>query len=467
MKLLPHQNALLETFFNPVSKRVILLQGDVGLGKSAALVALAGRLLRERPTARVLFLVPGALRFQFVEMLRDAGNPTLLVDRYHFREMLDSTTGEEFWPSGKVVVLSRDFAKQPDIRDSLADARWDLVIADEAHSIRGALAEALRKVGASAERVILVTATSYGVEAPDAFPAEGATVVEWRRDRVVDQDGKPLDAALRPILHEISFTLNAAELTLRATVGGLCEILGGATGAEGLRTTVLLRSLESSPAALEGALQRIAEGLEKQESVDALLEASEEEVPEDRLTMRLDHATAEKAAGIAARALQEIEAIGVDSKLGAFARLLSGLNEATIPLRRICVLTHYLSTLYYLAADIEDRDMTCQLLHSGMGADDRLRSLTLFSDAGKILVATTAVMTEGLTLAEVTDLILYDIPGSNNALQQVIGRFDRLSRLSQLNVHVLTPSNNSDVSTSASIVLLRDLLGRGSQVVTK
>src|SRR5664280_890268 len=91
MRLLPHQIAFVETFFNPASKRVILLRGEAGLGKSGALVALASKFLRERPTARALFVVPGAaLRAHFVDKLRDAGVPTLSVDRYQFREMLDS-----------------------------------------------------------------------------------------------------------------------------------------------------------------------------------------------------------------------------------------------------------------------------------------------------------------------------------------------------------------------------------------
>ncbi len=77
MRLLPHQTALLDIFFNPTSERVVVLRGDVGLGKSVALVALAGRLLRERPTARALFLVPGATRSQFVELLRREDTPTL------------------------------------------------------------------------------------------------------------------------------------------------------------------------------------------------------------------------------------------------------------------------------------------------------------------------------------------------------------------------------------------------------
>jgi len=456
MKLLPHQTALVETVFNPASKRVILLRGDVGLGKTAALVAVVGRLLQERPMARALFLVPSVLQLQIVEMLRDANVPSLLVDRYRFREMLDATAGGEIWPGGTVAVLSLDFGKQPDVRDSLARTHWDLVIAEEGHWIRGARAEALHRIGASAERVVLTVQRE--LEPPAVFQAADATVVEWWRERIVDDEGKLLYSAPRSVLHEIRFSLNAAELRLRATVSDLCEILGDIAGTESWRAMTLFRSLESSPAALERALQRLAERAAL-ESVDDPLEPLEDSIPDENIsTGQLDRPTAEKVAGVTGRALQEIEAIAGDSKLDAFGVLLTTLNEVKTPSRRFCVITDYRATLYYVAAEVEGRGMDYLLLHGGMAAEARTQSLELFSNAGGILVATTAVMTQPINLSEVTDLVLYDVPGSKLVLQQVLGRFDRIGRLRQLNVHVLVPSNSSDGAISKSLGLLREIL---------
>ena len=137
MQLLPHQVAFVGAFFDPKSKHVILLRAAVGLGKSTALVALVIRLLRERPTAKVLLLAPGALRLQFVDRLRSAGIPTLSVDRYQFREMIESASGQELWPAGVVSVLSREFARQEDIVQALTVTRWDLLIVDEADQFGG------------------------------------------------------------------------------------------------------------------------------------------------------------------------------------------------------------------------------------------------------------------------------------------------------------------------------------------
>ena len=458
-RLLPHQAAFVETVFNPSSKRVIVLRADVGLGKSAALIAVSGRLLHDRPMARALYLVPAGLRLQIAERLREGGVPSLLVDRYRFREILDTSIGEDIWPRGTVFVLSLEFASQPDIRDSLTRTNWDLLIADEAHVFTGARAETLRRIGASAERLIFAAATHQNITAGDDFDGnkDEATVVEWRTDQIVDHAGKKLFVTARPLLHEIPYSPNSAEMALRATVGDLYRILFGARATESWKAILFLRSLESSPAALERVLKRFSVKL-RMDGTEYELETFEGEVPEeDTSTSRLDRATREEAAGVALRALQEIEVLSGDSKLAAFGEWLNHLNQIKTPSQRICVIAEFRATLFYIAAEIEGRGLKYQLLHGEMRSDERAQSLQSFSIGNGILVATSAVMT-GTDLSYVTDLMLYDIP-NGIGLQQVLGRFNRFGRLNELNVHVLLPSNGQTSFVTKSVELLHETLG--------
>jgi len=376
--------------------------------------------------------------------------------------MLDSTTGVELWPTGVVAVVAREFARQEDILYALARTRWDLLIVDEAHQFGGTLAtEALRRVGESSQRVVL--ATLPNLQLPDGIAEGGTTVLQWRRDQIVDYDGRLLDTMPRPLLHEIPFSLSVAELNIRELVNELARILEAGSSQQGWIARSLRRCLESSPAALESALQRLLRGLET-DYLEQLSEISEEgvldadeEVLEAQSGSKMDRLDAEKA-GIAGRALQQIEVMGGDSKLAAFGGLLGHLNEVTAPTRRICVLTDYRATLYYLAAEIEGLSLACRLLHGDLNADDRHRSLTLFSTAGGILVATRAV-TEGVNFRDVTDLILYDLPNSEPELRRVLGQFDRFLRVSQLNVHVFIPPKSADVLISEPVQLLQNILG--------
>lgn len=459
--LLPHQANFVEAVLGAEGKRVTLLRGDVGLGKSTTLVSLASRLLQEQPTARSLFLVPAALRLQFVDTLRKVGAPALLVDRYQYREMVDSASGNEFWPTGVVAVLSPEFARQADILERLASTLWDLVVADEAHSMRGARAELLRRVGVVAKRLVLTSASSISL--PDGFSSEDFEVVQWWRDQLVDREGRPLDVVPRPALHEVPFDLSQSERSLADTVGELGRVLGDGTPEEQWRAKSVLRCLRSSPAALEARLLRLASAAEPLDSgASADVTGDEEEAVGGGAATSVGRPTAEQVSGIVGRALQEIAAIQIDSKAVAFGALLTRLIEAKRPATRICVPAEFLATCYYLVAEIEGRGLACHLLHGGMGWDDRHGALTKFSATGGILVTTRAVMAEGINLSHVTDLVLYDVPSSREALQQVLGRVDRFGRLSQLNVHALVPLTSTGALGFEPLHLLRGaLLGHG------
>ena len=452
MKLLSHQAALVDTFFGPASKRVILLRGDVGLGKTIALTAIISRLLREQPRTRILLLCPAALRFHWAEVLSGEDTPALIVDRYKFREMLDTSTGDEFWPRGVATILSDDFARQPDIRDCLVGTQWDLVIADEAHRFTRTRAELLRRVGGTAERVVIVAMP--GMVPPDGFPIEDATVVEWRRDQVVDHDGKPLDAVPRPALHEVCFSLSPAERDLSETVGTLRQVLEAGTPQQRLVAKQLLHSLHSSLAALEGVLRRHMTALEEQNEIDAFLEDVDEIVGEERSTEPIVPIATEETRTIAGQVLQQLEDIQGDSRFDAFGSLLGDLGRAETSPRRICVLTEYVGTLYYLAAEIEERGLVCLLLHSGMSNESRHESLITFENTGGILVVTTAMMARGFGLPYVTDLVLYDLPANELVFGQILGRFDRFGRNSQLNVYALMQSEGTDRARFESLHLL-------------
>lgn len=80
-----------------------------------------------------------------------------------------------------------------------------LARAGELHGFMGGHAKTLERVRASAERVVLATAMMSDFKLTHAFSIEDVTIVEWQRDRIVDHDGKLLETAPRPILHQVLF----------------------------------------------------------------------------------------------------------------------------------------------------------------------------------------------------------------------------------------------------------------------
>jgi hypothetical protein len=60
--------------------------------------------------------------------------------------------------------------------------------------------------------------------------------------------------------------------------------------------------------------------------------------------------------------------------------------------------------------------------------------------------------------------LLYDIPGSKVAQQQILGRFDRIGRTNQLNVYVFATSDSADNITSEPLRLIRETFAFGPEL---
>lgn len=447
MPLLPHQLALVETILSPASKRVVLVHSVPGLGMTAALSAAVRQLLAKRPLSRVLFLAPRAIAPSLLDTLRLGGVPGLLVDRYRFREMLDSTN-EGFWLGGGVTMMSYDFAKQNDIRDSLVSAHWELVIAVEAHSVRGRREELLQQVAGAADRVVL--ASGLGVELGAPFSPEEATVVEWQRDLI-------MHGLARPELREVLFELTPTESALAESVENIASRLHDGTELQALQASLLRNLCASSPAALERALRNLTDGVAELSGWERLAASVGDDASLDDETSSAGEVAVAELTDAARRALDELDAVSDDSKLQVFEELLARLSQEHDPARRVCVLTLYSSTLYYLVSDLEGRDVPCQFLVGAMNAEDRMRSLALFSDTTNILVSTLAVL-KGVGLPQVTDLVLYDIPANDALLHLAVTRFDGPDRTAPLTVYALAPAHEPDGRVARQLAMLRAAL---------
>lgn len=442
--LLPHQSAFVATVLDSSSAPIVILRAAVGLGKGVAMAALARSVLQGSPSGRVLFLVPAPLCLQSLETLRRAGAPALLVDRYVFRERLDSDRGDELWPRGMAVVMSIDLARQRDVLERLERAKWALLVADEAPGMRGPRADALRRVAGAAKKTVLSVLT--GVESPSLFPGDGVTLVEWNRESVVDHAGQPLLALPRPLVRAVRFSLSPGELALFRTLDSLQQVAGASSTQGRLMARTVMERGRSSPAALEATLLQFAETVNTRLALrDAPAEGEfEEDTVEPEAMGRGELAASGGARALVQQALLELDAVGKDSKLSALTELLSGLEEAGARDRSICVISEFQATLYYLAAEMESRGVSPTTLHGGMSFGDRARGLAGFLSGGGIMVATRGVMSEGVALPDVTDLILYDVPMTRSALVRLLGRFDRFGRRTRLVLHVLAPLRVAD-----------------------
>ena len=418
--LLPHQARLVEAVDSPASQRIVLLQSDVQMGQGGTLVALAERQLRATPEGRVLLVVPKALIEQVRHRLQEVGLSPWVVDRYAFREMVAAGPDQGLWPAGCLVVVGSVFAATTDLTASLGACPWDLALVQGWRRTKRRGPIPLLHALAQARRVVLCLQPMAPAPPPGSLDGEPFTLVTWKRDELVDPAGQPLFLPVEPILEPVPYTLSAEELAVRETVQALCGHIEGPFA--WLLPGLLKQSLQSSPANFEEVLSALAAG-------DIVPEGEDDFVREARWTpteeAQFDHLR------------EQHQALGQDSK--AVAAGLRLIRLLTAPSPRVLVLTSSRATLSYLEATCEGLDLACRTCHGGLDWQERAEAVRAFQAEGGLLLATEAMVAEGMPLAEVTDLVLYDQPSQPARLQAILGQLYGISRRVQLRVHALEP----------------------------
>ena len=455
---LPHQAAFIEQFFANPSTRGHLLQSDVGLGTSFMAAHLIRRLLETQPAARVLVLLPKTLQIQMREVLTSIGVSAEAIDRFRYRELQDAAPAEDtVWRAGAVSILSVDFAKQEDIARSLAAVPWTLLVVPEAHLLRGLREQVVRQIVASSPDLRMVLITVTGVDDISAFGIEPFTTTRWHRSQVVDHAGQHLFTQPPTQLEVIEFQEEAAERRMHEAVEEIAHLLEATDGAA-LLSALFLRSLTSSPAALEEGMRRFRNRLTHGmlELVPADGEGDDETDTDDLPSVMPENR--EKLLVALDRCLKELESLTVDSKLNAFVNKLAAMRADHSAPTAMCILTEYRATLFYLQTQLEETALNSYVLHGSIPFDERAHNVQGFKQHGGILLATTAMVTTGFDLPQVESLILYDLPRSPLMLQQVYGRFQRFGRTEPLRLSVLCDPNRANSAATMIVDKLREIV---------
>jgi superfamily II DNA or RNA helicase len=127
---LPHQLEVVYERMLPQTRLRFLLAHDPGAGKTI----MAGLLIKELKLRgvldRVLIVCPAPLTIQWQDELSSKFEETFEIVN---SELARNTLAGNVWERFPQAITSLDFAKQPDIRDGIARAGWDLIVVDEAH----------------------------------------------------------------------------------------------------------------------------------------------------------------------------------------------------------------------------------------------------------------------------------------------------------------------------------------------
>jgi superfamily II DNA or RNA helicase len=400
----------------------VLLADEVGLGKTIE----AGMVLKEymlRGMAeRILILCPASLVGQW----RDEMEAKFGIACATSHDPLLRTDPARFWAQPRVIA-SIAVARRKDQADMLAGLDYDVVVVDEAHHLRDQASASYRLVNALRKRfLLLLSATPVQNSLLELYnlltllqPGIFKTQKEFRAVYMVP--GKPREPANRDKLRDLM-----RGVMVRNT-RALAALRMPRRHASTLRATP-----EAAEAECYDALTALVRDVAAQGKGDA--GSGEHRLSLQHLLAAAGSSPAATAAAVARMAerhpgdkrwpalLARVQTLKAGAKEAALLRLL-----AQNPAEKKLVFVHNRDSLTHLAASVAAMKLPFVQFSGDMSGPQKDAAVDAFRDQVPVLLCTESGG-EGRNLQFCNTLINFDIPWNPMAIEQRIGRIDRIGQ---------------------------------------
>ncbi|HAW49422.1 TPA: helicase, partial [bacterium] len=486
---LPHQIEAVYDYIIQNPRIRFLLADDPGAGKTI----MAGLLIKELKyrglVERVLIVVPGHLKPQWLREMKEKFQENFIVID---RNAMDAAWGQNIFNDRNMAIISMDFAKQEDVMFALKDTNWDLCIVDEAHKMsaykygekinrtqRYSFGELLSSL---TNYLLFLTATPHRGDPenfrllldllePGFFADEDilSEAIQNKENflflRRLKEDLKNFEGApIFPprIVKTVKYSLSDDERKLYNAVTEYVEKHFNKALAKDNRNvafalTILQRRLASSVRAIRKSLERrysrLKELYEKGQLIQEMgydedyiedLEEKERWKKEEELLERLSSAeTLEELK-------DEIEKIG---KLVFIAKevekkeIETKLNELKVVMdeeklhqtgTKLLLFTESKDTLEYLVEKLKGWGYSITFIHGGMNLDARVKAEGDFNNTPVQIMVSTEAGGEGINLQKRCWIMVnYDLPWNPNRLEQRMGRIHRYGQQHEVHIYNL------------------------------
>ena len=417
----------------------VLLADEVGLGKTVE----AGMVLKEyilRGMAeRILILTPASLVGQWRdEMAIKFG---IICATSH--DPLLRSDPVRFWAQ-PLVIASIAAARRKDHAELLSALQFDVVVVDEAHHLRDQASASYRLVNSLQKRfLLLLSATPVQNSLLELYnlltllqPGIFKTQKEFRARYMVA--GKPREPAnrerLRDLMRGVMVRNTRAIAALRMPRRHASTLRAAPDAAEARyydELTALVREAAAG-AASSGALQHRL-------SLQHLLAAAGSSPAASAASIgRL----VERNPGDPrwAALLARVRVLGAGAKEAALLRLL-----AQNPAEKKLVFVHHRDSLAHLADRLRRQGAPFALFSGDMTGPQKDAAVAAFRDSVPVLLCTESGG-EGRNLQFCNTLINFDIPWNPMAIEQRIGRIDRIGQTREVFIfNLVTAGTIEDV----------------------
>lgn len=427
VSLIPHQLYIANEVAQRFAPRV-LLADEVGLGKTIEAGLIIHHQLQTSRSFRILVIVPHALTFQwFIELIRRFNLKFTILDEERCRQIeSDNASGNENDEEQESMRISNPFDAQQSMLCStnlflnnerrlcqVLRTNWDLVVVDEAHHLKWSPDSSSREY----EVVEKISQITRGLLLLTATPEQLGEAGHFARLRLLDPhrffdygNFQKEQASFQKVAEEVQAILasetapniakraNRESQTNQKKIGELLDQHG--TG------RVLFRNVRSS---IQGFPRRILHSYPLRRPSN--YNDSTEFYPE----------------------LLVPNWFSFDPRVDWLINLLLESNE------KYLVICAHKKTAIELEKKIKDSSaIRSTAFHEDMDLIARDRSANYFSESykGAQVIICSEIGSEGRNFQFASHLVLFDLPLSPDALEQRIGRLDRIGQQNDVKIHV-------------------------------
>jgi superfamily II DNA or RNA helicase len=396
----------------------VLLADEVGLGKTIE----AGMVLKEYAlrgmAEHILVLAPAALVGQWREELENKFGVAFATSH----DALLRDAPEAFWRQHRIIA-SIAAARRREHAQRLIERQFDLVVVDEAHHLRDRSSQSWKLVDSLSKRfLLLLSATPVQNDLTELYnlltllkPGIFKTPKEFRLAYMTP--GKPRQPAnsekLRALMRGAMIRNTRAVVALKLPQRHAATIRVDSSPGEAEAYAVLAAAARRLAAKDEAKRERLA--------LHHLLGAAGSS----------PQAAAATVARVAARN-------GGDPTWAAlaarWAAIPTGGKEAALielvrrnPTEKKLVFVHSRQTLAHLADRLDAAGVTCVQFHGGLSGPDKDAAVAAFREHATVLLCTQSGG-EGRNIQFCNTLINFDVPWNPMAIEQRIGRIDRIGQ---------------------------------------
>jgi SNF2 family DNA or RNA helicase len=434
---LPHQQEGALKILRDLDGRA-LLADEVGLGKTIT----AGMVLKECIVRgfvrRALILTPPSLVNQWKEELSSKFN-------LNFKEI----NKENEWENAELAIASIDKVKNFDNQSNKfkhKDAHeiyWDIIIIDEAHRLkdkttfRWKFVDKLQK-----KRLLLLTATPFQNNLIELYNLLSllrrghlGTISEFRSNFLINgNERQPLNPReLKRKLSEVMIRRRRDEAKGIRYMKRIPKIqavdltLDEKHAYEQVVDMLFMHYLDFNGVAINTTLAAHSILPKITSSTRSSIEFLENLVGNSKYH--------ETTVDIAKEILMDFKSLTKDSKIEKLIELIKKINQRDRG-TKILLYTKHPATLDYISGILKKQKFKITEFKGGLTADEKTKRINEFREKTQIMVST-ETGSEGLNLQFCSNIINYDLPWNPMAVEQRIGRLDRIGQTKDIYIYNL------------------------------